>query len=252
MHPFRVHQGKVAPLDRTNVDTDQIIPKQFLKRIERTGFGEFLFYDWRRAKDGSQDPSFSLNQPRFAGASVLVAGKNFGCGSSREHAVWALEDFGFRAVIAPSFADIFANNCVKNGVLTVVLTEKEVEEIVRRATERPDYHLAIDLERCEVHDDSGFSASFRSTILPATACSKAWTTSDSPCNTSLKSQPTSPVIRQRKRSCAGAGALARAAGRSPARFWNAKPATPPFNGIPGREDSHSAIGDAGKNNLQFE
>ena len=161
MQPFRTHKGKVAPLDRANVDTDQIIPKQFLKRIERTGFGEFLFYDWRRSKDGSQDPSFSLNQPRYAGASVLVAGKNFGCGSSREHAVWALEDFGFRAVIAPSFADIFANNCVKNGVLAVVLTEKEVGEIVRRAAERPDYQLTIDLEQRKVHDDSGFSATFQ-------------------------------------------------------------------------------------------
>jgi 3-isopropylmalate/(R)-2-methylmalate dehydratase small subunit len=161
MQPFRKHKGRVAPLDRANVDTDQIIPKQFLKRIGRTGFGEFLFYDWWRGKDGSPDPSFVLNQPRYAGASVLVAGKNFGCGSSREHAVWALEDFGFRAVIAPSFADIFANNCVKNGVLTVVLHEKEVEEIVRRATELPDYQLAIDLEKCKVHDDSGFSATFQ-------------------------------------------------------------------------------------------
>ena len=141
MQPFRTHKGKVAPLDRANIDTDQIIPKQFLKRIERTGFGEFLFYDWRRGKDGAHDPSFSLNHPRYAGASVLVTGKNFGCGSSREHAVWALDDFGFRAVIAPSFADIFANNCVKNGVLTVVLTEEEVAEITRRAAEYPDYHL---------------------------------------------------------------------------------------------------------------
>jgi 3-isopropylmalate/(R)-2-methylmalate dehydratase small subunit len=161
MQPFRTHKGKVAPLDRANVDTDQIIPKQFLKRIERTGFGEFLFYDWCRGKDGLPDPTFSLNQPRYKGASVLVAGKNFGCGSSREHAVWALEDFGFRAVIAPSFADIFANNCAKNGVLTVVLSEKEVEEIVRRATERPNYQLTLDLEQCKVQDDSGFSASFQ-------------------------------------------------------------------------------------------
>jgi 3-isopropylmalate/(R)-2-methylmalate dehydratase small subunit len=161
MQPFRTHKGKVAPLDRANVDTDQIIPKQFLKRIERTGFGEFLFYDWRRGKDGLPDPSFSLNQPRYKGASVLEAGKNYGCGSSREHAVWALEDFGFRAVIAPSFADIFANNFSKNGVLTVVLTEKEVEEIVRRATELPNYQLTLDLEQCRVQDDSGFSASFQ-------------------------------------------------------------------------------------------
>ena len=154
MQPFRTHKGKVVPLDRANVDTDQIIPKQFLKRIERTGFGEFLFFDWRRSKDGSQDPTFSLNQPRYRGASILVTAKNFGCGSSREHAVWALEDFGFRAVIAPSFADIFANNCVKNGVLTVVLTEKEVEEIIKRAGRQPNYQLAIYLEKCQVSDDA--------------------------------------------------------------------------------------------------
>jgi 3-isopropylmalate/(R)-2-methylmalate dehydratase small subunit len=161
MQPFRTHKGAVAPLDRANIDTDQIIPKQFLKRIERTGFGEFLFFDWRRNKDGSQDPSFTLNQPRYKGASVLVTAKNFGCGSSREHAVWALEDFGFRAVIAPSFADIFANNCVKNGVLTVVLTEKEVEEIIKRATEQLNYKLSIDLEKCQVSDDTGLKATFQ-------------------------------------------------------------------------------------------
>jgi 3-isopropylmalate/(R)-2-methylmalate dehydratase small subunit len=161
MKPFRVHKGNAAPLDRANVDTDQIIPKQFLKRIERTGFGEFLFYDWRRGKDGQPDPTFSLNHPRHAGASILLAGKNFGCGSSREHAVWALEDFGFRAVIAPSFADIFANNCVQNGVLAVVLDEAEVNEIMRRAAEIPDYHLTIDLERQSVQDAHGLSANFQ-------------------------------------------------------------------------------------------
>jgi 3-isopropylmalate/(R)-2-methylmalate dehydratase small subunit len=161
MQPFRVHKGKVAPLERANVDTDQIIPKQFLKRIERTGFGEFLFYDWRRSQDGQLDPAFPLNHPRHAGASVLVAGKNFGCGSSREHAVWALEDFGFRTVIAPSFADIFANNCIKNGVLAVVLREEEVAEISRRAREMPDYQITVDLERLSVSDGQGFSASFQ-------------------------------------------------------------------------------------------
>lgn len=161
MKPFRVHQGRVAPLHRANVDTDQIIPKQFLKRIERAGFGEFLFYDWRRSKEGKLDPNFPLNQPRYAGASILVAGKNFGCGSSREHAVWALEDFGFRAVIAPSFADIFTNNCVQNGVLTVVLIEDQVSELARRATEIPDYHLTIDLEKRRVNDAHGFSADFQ-------------------------------------------------------------------------------------------
>src|ERR1700674_1086167 len=125
MQPFRIHKGKVVLLHRANIDTDQIIPKQFLKRIERTGFGEFLFYDWRRSKDGSQDPSFSLNQPRYAGASILVTGKNFGCGSSREHAVWALQDFGFRAVIAQSFADILHNNALKSGLLPVTLEPQD-------------------------------------------------------------------------------------------------------------------------------
>lgn len=161
MQPFRIHQGKVAPLDRANVDTDQIIPKQFLKRIEKTGFGEFLFYDWRRTPDGKPNSTFSLNQPRYAGASVLVTGRNFGCGSSREHAVWALANAGFRAVIAPSFADIFANNCVQNGVLTVVLGEAEVSEIARRAQEIPDYQITVDLEQKQVRDDRGFSAAFQ-------------------------------------------------------------------------------------------
>ena len=161
MKPFRVHTGKVAPLERANVDTDQVIPKQFLKRIERTGFGEFLFYDWRRTSDGQLDPAFSLNQPRYSRASILVTGKNFGCGSSREHAVWALEDFGFRAVIAPSFADIFANNCGKNGVLTVVLSEYQVGEIGRRAAEITGYEVTVDLEQTKVFDDHGLSASFR-------------------------------------------------------------------------------------------
>ncbi|HEX4426423.1 MAG TPA: 3-isopropylmalate dehydratase small subunit [Terriglobales bacterium] len=161
MQPFTIHHGKVAPLDRANVDTDQIIPKQFLKRIERTGFGEFLFYDWRRGQDGQPDPSFTLNQARYKGASILVAGKNFGCGSSREHAVWALEDFGFRSVIASSFADIFSNNCLQNGVLALVLDETEVNEIMRRAAEFPDYRLTIDLEQRKVKDDHGFSANFK-------------------------------------------------------------------------------------------
>jgi 3-isopropylmalate/(R)-2-methylmalate dehydratase small subunit len=160
MQPFRIHEGKVAPLLRANVDTDQIIPKQFLKRIEKTGFGEFLFYDWRRTTDGNLDLSFPLNQARYSGASVLVAGKNFGCGSSREHAVWALNDFGFRVVIAPSFADIFANNCLKNGVLTVVLSEGDVAELGRRAAENEDYQLEIDLENCRVRDEQGFTATF--------------------------------------------------------------------------------------------
>jgi 3-isopropylmalate/(R)-2-methylmalate dehydratase small subunit len=161
MQPFRKHTGKVAPLYRANVDTDQIIPKQFLKRIERTGFGEFLFNDWRRSADGTPDPEFVLNQPRYSGTSILVAGKNFGCGSSREHAVWALANFGFRAVIAPSFADIFANNCVKNGVLTVVMNEQEVSEIARKASETADYAITISLENCTVEDGQGPSTQFQ-------------------------------------------------------------------------------------------
>jgi 3-isopropylmalate/(R)-2-methylmalate dehydratase small subunit len=161
MQPFRTHTGRVAPLNRANVDTDQIIPKQFLKRIERTGFGEFLFFDWRRGSDGKPDPSFPLNDPRYTGASVLVAGKNFGCGSSREHAVWALEDFGFRVIIAPSFADIFANNCVKNGVLTVVLNQDEASEIARKAGQLPNYEITVDLEQRKLHDAHGFSTTFQ-------------------------------------------------------------------------------------------
>jgi 3-isopropylmalate/(R)-2-methylmalate dehydratase small subunit len=160
MLPFRTHTGTPAPLDRPNVDTDQIIPKQFLKRIERTGFGEFLFYDWRYTNEGQPDPSFVLNEPRYACASVLIAGRNFGCGSSREHAPWALLDYGFRAIIAPSFADIFSNNCMKNGVLPVVLKDEEVAEVSRRAREFEDYRLTVDLERREVRDEQGFRAAF--------------------------------------------------------------------------------------------
>jgi 3-isopropylmalate/(R)-2-methylmalate dehydratase small subunit len=160
MTPFSVHTGLVAPLDRPNVDTDQIIPKQFLKRVERTGFGEFLFYDWRFPVEGQPDPSFPLNEPRYQGASILVTGKNFGCGSSREHAPWALADYGFRAIIAPSFADIFANNCMKNGLLPVTLTEPEVDELMRRAKEVPGYQATVDLEKKTVTDLNGFSAGF--------------------------------------------------------------------------------------------
>ncbi len=160
MQPFRNHTGLVAPLDRANVDTDQIIPKQFLKRVERTGFGEFLFYDWRFRPDGKTDTSFSLNEPRYHGASILIAGKNFGCGSSREHAPWALADYGFRAIIAPSFADIFANNCMKNGLLPVVLTEDEVAELMRRARAIEGYQVTVDLVDKSVSDAHGFAATF--------------------------------------------------------------------------------------------
>ena len=157
MKAFRAHTGLVAPLDRANVDTDQIIPKQFLKRIERTGFGQFLFYDWRYLPDGQLNTSFVLNEPRYQGASILVADKNFGCGSSREHAPWALGEYGFRVIIAPSFADIFANNCFKNGMLPITL---DVSEIMRRAKENEGYQLTVDLERQSVSDQNGLSVQF--------------------------------------------------------------------------------------------
>jgi len=160
MTPFRKHTGLVAPLDRANVDTDQIIPKQFLKRIERTGFGQFVFYDWRYSPDGTPDPSFVLNDPRYDGASILVADKNFGCGSSREHAPWALGEYGFRVIIAPSFADIFANNCFKNGMLPITLDSSQVREIMTRAQEQQRYELNVDLERQTIEDSSGLSISF--------------------------------------------------------------------------------------------
>jgi len=160
MKPFTVHRGRVAPLDRVNVDTDQIIPKQFLKRIEKTGFGQFLFYDWRFWADGKKNPDFVLHEPRYEGATVLVAGKNFGCGSSREHAVWALADFGFRAVISSSFADIFANNSTKNGFLAVLLTDDEVATVMKRAQDIDNYEVTVDLEKCEVRDNQGFFAKF--------------------------------------------------------------------------------------------
>ncbi|HTW59188.1 MAG TPA: 3-isopropylmalate dehydratase small subunit [Terriglobales bacterium] len=160
MKPFTVHTGRVAPLDRVNVDTDQIIPKQFLKRIEKTGFGQFVFYDWRFGVDGKKIADFVLHEPRYEGASILVAGRNFGCGSSREHAVWALADFGFRAVISSSFADIFANNSTKNGFLTVRLSEEEVATLMRRAREIDGYQVTIDLEQGEVRDEHGLRAKF--------------------------------------------------------------------------------------------
>ena len=160
MRPFREHAGIVAPLDRSNVDTDQIIPKQFLKRIERTGYGEFLFYDWRYASDGNPEPSFVLNQPQYAGASILVTGKNFGCGSSREHAAWALSDYGFRVIIAPTFADIFNTNAGNNGILLVKLSEQEVETLLNRARQTPGYQLHVSLADKTVKDAQGFTARF--------------------------------------------------------------------------------------------
>jgi 3-isopropylmalate/(R)-2-methylmalate dehydratase small subunit len=164
MQPFERHSGRVAALPRANVDTDQIIPKQFLKRIERTGFGPSLFYDWRYLADGSPDPAFELNHPSAAGATVLVTGPNFGCGSSREHAPWALADYGFRVVVAPSFADIFYGNCCQNGLLPVVLQEGEVAELIRRAQAPEPYEVTVDLVSCRVGDRAGFDAGF--TIEP--------------------------------------------------------------------------------------
>ncbi|HST22363.1 MAG TPA: 3-isopropylmalate dehydratase small subunit [Blastocatellia bacterium] len=160
MESFTRHTGLVATMDRVNVDTDQIIPKQFLKRIERSGFGQFLFYDWRFNEDGSLNTDFELNQPSVKGASILVARANFGCGSSREHAPWALHDYGFRSVIAPSFADIFYNNCFKNGMLPVQLSESQVERIFQTAAENPGYDMTIDLERQIISDDCGNKFSF--------------------------------------------------------------------------------------------
>ena len=152
--------GIAAAMDRANVDTDQIIPKQFLKRIERSGFGQFLFFDWRFLENGESNPKFELNLARNAGASILIARRNFGSGSSREHAVWAIEDFGIRAVIAPSFADIFYNNCFKNGVLPIALPEQLVEDLFARHASTEHYQLTVDLEQNRVYDAQGFSASF--------------------------------------------------------------------------------------------
>ena len=160
MQAFRVHTGIVAPLVRSNVDTDQIIPKQFLKRIERTGFGPFLFFDWRFDELGNPRPDFMLNQAGYQGASILVAGKNFGCGSSREHAPWAIEDFGFRVVIAPSFADIFYNNCRNSGVLAIVTSQQNVEAIAVNAEKHPGYQLNVDLEKCAIADGQGMAFQF--------------------------------------------------------------------------------------------
>jgi 3-isopropylmalate/(R)-2-methylmalate dehydratase small subunit len=157
---YKIETGLVAPLLRANVDTDQIIPKQFLKKIERTGFGECLFYDWRYKQDGTLDESFVLNHQRYFGATILITGRNFGCGSSREHAPWALLDYGFRTIIAPSFADIFLGNCFKNGMLPIVLSEKETDELIKRATDIEGYCLTVDLEKQEVFDDFDFKARF--------------------------------------------------------------------------------------------
>lgn len=160
MEAFKEHVGLVAPLNRLNVDTDQIIPKQFLKRIERTGFGQFLFYDWRFRDNGDANPDFVLNDPRYQDASILVAGANFGCGSSREHAPWALQQYGFKAVIAPSFADIFRNNCYKNGLLPIALSDNVTADLMEQIEAQEGYKLMIDLEAQQVIQPDGTSHAF--------------------------------------------------------------------------------------------
>ncbi len=164
MQPINLLSSPAVPLDISNIDTDQIIPKQFLKRIERTGYGEFLFFDWRREQDGPNAgqprPDFVLNRPEYAGAKILIAGKNFGCGSSREHAAWALTDFGFLAVIAPSFADIFYSNAGKNGMVLVRLPEEDVNLLTHRSLARPAHEITINLEAQTVSDDEGYQATF--------------------------------------------------------------------------------------------
>ena len=178
MRSFTVHTGKVLPLDRPNVDTDQIIPKQFLKRIERTGFGKFLFFDWRFREDGSDNPEFEMNKPEYRGATVLLARRNFGCGSSREHAPWALEDYGFRVLIAPSFADIFYNNSFKNGLLPIRLDEAQVEDLFARAAKYPSYELKADLGKVPAYRRVWIETALRGgSFLGDTTCCTAWTTS---------------------------------------------------------------------------
>lgn len=159
MEPFVTHQGKVAGMDRNNVDTDQIIPKQFLKSIERTGFGKYAFFDWRFEADGSPNPDFELNRKENEGATILVVNENFGCGSSREHAPWALHDYGFKAILAPSFADIFYNNCLKNGLLPIVLEKRVIEYLLKEANDA-EYQCTISLEEQTIVDSKGYKAEF--------------------------------------------------------------------------------------------
>ena len=160
MEPINILTSTAVPLPLPNIDTDQIIPKQFLKRIERTGYGDFLFFDWRQTPSGDPVPDFVLNDPRYKGAQILIAGKNFGCGSSREHAAWALSDFGFRAVIAPTFADIFFSNAGKNGIVLARLGEEQVAELLHKAQTIPGYQLTVSLEEQTVTDSAGFKATF--------------------------------------------------------------------------------------------
>jgi len=173
MEPLKIHQGLVYPINRSNIDTDQIIPKQFLKRIERSGFGQFLFYHWRFDDEGNLRPDFSLNDPRYKDASIIVAGENFGCGSSREHAPWAIQDFGFKIVIAPSFADIFKNNCVKNGILPIQVSNEQVQYMIRKA-ESEEYQLTVDLENQLVYDNEGFKVAFEIAPYPKVMLLNGW------------------------------------------------------------------------------
>jgi 3-isopropylmalate/(R)-2-methylmalate dehydratase small subunit len=160
MKPFTIHTGLVAPMDRVNVDTDQMVPKQFLKFLTREGYGRVLFYDWRYLPGEKPNPDFVLNKPRYKGASVLLARANFGCGSSREHAPWAIGDYGFRAIIAPSYADIFYNNCFKNGILPVTLSDPDMDELFSRLEKNEGYTLTVNLENQTVSDGKGFQRSF--------------------------------------------------------------------------------------------
>ena len=162
MEPFTRHTGLAVSLDRVNVDTDQIIPKQFLKRIERTGYGQYLFFDWRFLESGQPDPDFVLNNSRYKGASVLITGRNFGCGSSREHAPWALQEYGFRAIMAPSFADIFRNNCLQNGILPIQLEEDHIARLSTKAKEKPEgYEITVDFELQSISDSDGLLIDFQ-------------------------------------------------------------------------------------------
>ncbi len=160
MQAFETFTGIVAPVDRVNVDTDAIIPKQFLKRIERSGFGQYLFYEWRFDEEGNVNPNFEPNKPRYKGASVLISRANFGCGSSREHAPWAIQDYGYKVVIAPSYADIFYNNCFKNGILPIKLSEEQVEELFKRTAATEGYELTVDLESKTIADNQGLRIPF--------------------------------------------------------------------------------------------
>ncbi|AKG35359.1 3-isopropylmalate dehydratase small subunit [Paenibacillus durus] len=160
MEAFKKLTGIVGPVDRVNVDTDAIIPKQFLKRIERTGFGQFLFFEWRFDEAGNDNPAFALNQDRYKGASILISRANFGCGSSREHAPWAILDYGFKVIIASSYADIFYNNCFKNGILPIKLSEEQVEDLFQRTAAHEGYELTVDLENNNISDAHGLSINF--------------------------------------------------------------------------------------------